>query len=201
MKATHVILVLLTLALGGCSGMRIVDSDVTSFSASTTQAVTLPVRYRFERLPSQQARATQSSALEALAQPVLEQAGLRRDDVAPDYTVQLDLRQFRDAQSPWDDARFVGAYQLYFPQPGRYGLLMRSPPLAFGVPESPYYRRELAVVVRRLADMQVVFESRAKHDGPWPDDAAILSAMLQAAMQRFPAAPAGARRVLIEIAR
>jgi len=201
MKTIKALLVLLTLALGGCSGMRIVDSDVTSFSASTTQAIALPMRYRFERLPSQQARAAQSSALEVLAQPVLEQAGLRRDDAAADYTVQLDLRQFRDRQSPWDDARFIAPYHLYYAQPGRYGLLMRSPPLGFWVPESPYYRRELAVVVRRLADMQVVFESRAKHDGPWPDDGAILPAMLRAALQGFPVAQNGPRRVLIEITR
>jgi len=47
----------------------------------------------------------------------------------------------------------------------------------------------------------VVFETRATHDGPWADSAQILPAMLQAALQGFPAPPAGMRRVNMEIPR
>jgi Domain of unknown function (DUF4136) len=186
--------------LAGCSGMRIVDSDVNAFSTSAAATVTLPAPYRFERLPSQQARAAHSDALEALAQPVLEQAGLRRDDAAARYAVELDLRTFRDPQAPWDDPRYVGGYAVPYPYWGRYGLIMSHPPLSLQF-EYPYYRRELGVVVRRLSDAQVVFESRARHDGRWSDDEAVLPAMLQAAMQGFPNAPAGLRRVVIEIPR
>jgi len=45
----------------------------------------------------------------------------------------------------------------------------------------------------------VVFESRASHDGPWSDCAAIVPAMLDAALQGFPNLPPGQRHVNIEI--
>ena len=67
--------------------------------------------------------------------------------------------------------------------------------------DMPYYRRELAIVLRRLADGVVVFESRARHDGLWHDDEAVLPAMLQAALQGFPTPPPGQRRVVVEIPR
>jgi len=200
MKKTTAALLSIALFVSGCSGMRIVDSDVTAFSTAATPAVVLPAPYRFERLPSQQAQAAQNAALEALAVPVLEQAGLRRDDAAPLYSVQLDQRSFRDPQAPWDDPRYVGGYTVPRMVPGHYGMLMIHPPLNLQF-EYPYYRRELAVVVRRLADAQVVFESRARHDGRWNDDVAVLPAMLQAALQGFPTAAPGLRRVVIEIPR
>ena len=190
----------LVLLLGGCSGMRIVDSDVSAFSTVAPSSVTLPVRYRFERLPSQQAHPAQSAALEALAQPALAQAGLVRDDAMPAYSVQLDLRVFRDPQAPWDDPRYVGGFVIAHPFPGRYGMQMYYPSLTMNF-DYPYYRREFSVLVRRLWDAQVVFQSRAKHDGRWSDDDAVLPAMLQAAMQGFPVPPAGLRRVVIEIPR
>ena len=79
-------------------------------------------------------------------------------------------------------------------------MLMRHPSLNMEF-EFPYYRREIAIGVRRLPDAQVVFESRARHDGRWSDDDAVLPAMVQAALQGFPVAPAGLRRVVIEIPR
>lgn len=190
----------MALLLSACSGMRIVDSDVTTYSTAATAALTPPLRYRFERLPSQQAQAAQSAALEALAVAALANAGMQRDDAAPQYSVQLDVRMFRDPQAPWDDPRYVGGYAVAKPTWGRYGLLMRYPSLNMQF-DYPYYRRELSIVVRRLSDAQVVFESRARHDGRWSDDEAILPAMAQAAMQGFPATPAGLRRVVIEIPR
>ena len=199
-RATTAGLVSLVLLLGGCSGMRIVDSDVTAFSTVAPATVALPVRYRFERLPSQQAQPAQSAALEALAQPVLAQAGLVRDDAAPAYSVQMDLRVFRDPQAPWDDPRYVNGFVIAHPVPGRFGMQMYYPSLTMNF-DYPYYRRDISVLVRRLSDAQVVFESRARHDGRWNDDDAVLPAMLQAAMQGFPAPQAGPRRVVIEIPR
>ena len=60
---------------------------------------------------------------------------------------------------------------------------------------------EASLVIRRLIDNQVVFETRAKHDGRWSDDEAVLPAMFQAALQGFPNPPRGLRRVTIEIPR
>ncbi|MBP6854480.1 MAG: DUF4136 domain-containing protein, partial [Rhodoferax sp.] len=178
----------------------IVDSDVTAFATGTGPAITLPAPYRFERLPSQQAQAAAAAALAGLAEPELASASLRRDDAAALYAVQLDLRTFRDPQAPWDDPRYVAGVARPYPFVGRYGILMRHYSLDLRF-DSPYYRRELAILVRRLSDGVVVFESRARHDGYWSDDEAVLPAMLRAALQGFPTPAPGPRRVVIEIPR
>lgn len=188
------------LALAGCSGMRIVDSDVTAYTAATAPALSVPVRYRFERLPSQQALPGPTAALEALAGPVLAEAGLQRDDTAPTHALQLELRSFRDPQSPWDDPRYVAGVARPYAIIGRYGMTMHHYALDLRF-DAPYYRREIALVLRRLSDGAVVFETRARHDSGWPDDEAVLPAMLRAALQGFPNPPVGTRRVVIEIPR
>ena len=200
MRWLTALLLALALVLSGCSGMRIIDSDVSAFSSATPPPVTLPAPYRFERLPSQQAQPAPTAALEALAEPELARAGLHRDDAAPLYTLQLSLRTIRDPQGPWDDPRYIGGYATPYPIVARYGVLMRHYSLDLRF-EAPYYRRELAIVLRRLSDGVVMFESRAKHDGVWPDDEPVLQAMLQAALRGFPVPPPGLRRVAIEIAR
>ena len=193
-------MLLASLLLSACSGMRIVDSDVSSFPTPAGLAITPGSSFRFERLPSQQAQAQQSGALESLAQAELERAGLRRDDAAAQYSVQLGLRMYRDPQAPWDDPRYVQGIAVPALVPMRYGPLMRHSSLSMQF-DFPYYRREVAVVIRRVADAQVVFETRAQHDGRWPDDEAVLPAMFQAALQGFPNPAGGMRRVVIEIPR
>ena len=187
--------------LAGCSSMRIVDSDVTSFSAAGAPAVTVPATYRFERLPSQQADAQRQQALETLITPALSQAGLQRTDTSPQYTLQVDVRVFRDPQAPWDDPRYIRGYIRPAPFATPYGYWMHYPSMTWWQADFPYYRRELHLVLRRVSDGQVAFESRAQHDGRWSDDAAVLPAMVQAALQGFPAAQPGPRRVVVEIPR
>ena len=189
-----------SLLLTACSGMRIVDTDVSNFPGPAAQAIPQAATYRFERLPSQQTQAQQSAALEALAQTALERVGLRRDDANAQYSVQLGLRMFRDPQAPWDDPRYVRGIAVPALVNTQYGMLMRHPSLSLQF-DFPYYRREVSIVVRRMADAQVVFETRAQHDGRWSDDAAVLPAMFQAALQGFPNPVAGTRRVVIEIPR
>ena len=193
------VLALATL-LGGCAGMRIVDSDVTAYPVSAQPSIVLPAAYRFERLPSEQAQGQARQALEALAEPELAKVGLRHDDGTALYSVQLDLRMFRDPQAPWYDPRYTGGFATPFPVMTRYGTLWRMPSLDMRF-DFPYYRREIHVVVRRLSDNQVVFESRANHDGRWADSQNVIPAMLQAALQGFPNPPAGMRRVNVEIPR
>ena len=57
MKFASTVLCAAALMLGGCSSMRLVDSDVVSFVPQAAAPITVPATYRFERLPSQQARA------------------------------------------------------------------------------------------------------------------------------------------------
>ncbi len=191
------------LLLAGCGGMRIVDSDVSSFTAAIgpTPAITLPAPYRFERLPSQQSVPAQQDALEHLLEPVLAQAGLQRNDAAAQYSVQVTVRTFRDPQAPWDDPRYVQGYVRAYPFMTPYGVWMRNPSMNVMQFDMPYYRRELHLVLRRLSDAQVVYETRAQHDGRWPDDQAVLPAMVQAALQGFPTPVSGPRRIAIEIPR
>ena len=200
MQYRTVVLVMVSTLLAACSGMRLVDSEVNSFAPPTALVIAQAATYRFERLPSQQAQAQQSAALEAIAQTALERAGMRRDDAAAQYSVQLGLRMFRDPQAPWDDPRYIQGIAVPALVPTRYGLLMRHPSLNLQF-DFPYYRREVTLVIRRTADAQVVFETRAQHDGRWPDDEGVLPAMFQAALQGFPNPPAGMHRVVVEIPR
>jgi len=86
-------------ALSGCASTYLLDNQVQSFS----QLAMLPAQptYRFERSLSQQMDPAQQ-ALEALADPALHKAGLRRDDAAPKYSVQVSARAER-VLSPYAD--------------------------------------------------------------------------------------------------
>lgn len=194
--------------LSGCATRWVVDSNVQSFS---TLPATVPAgaTFRFERLPSQQSGAAQESQaqLEAMAQPALERAGLQRDDAAPRYSAQIGARVSAEL-SPWADPwlqagpwgpRYSGWALGYghgpyrgFGYGGWYG--PGFPPAA-----NPWYDREVSIVLRELPSNQVVYETRARNDGPYSASPAILTVMFEAALQGFPNPPQGARRVDLEI--
>ena len=66
---------------------------------------------------------------------------------------------------------------------------------------TPYYQREVSLVLRDARSARVVYETQASHDGPWADNPTLWAALLDAALQGFPQAPAGPRRVVIEVPR
>ncbi len=199
-RTVNIVVLAVALLLAGCSTVRLVDSDVNTFPIPAVQSVTVPATYHFERLPSEQAEGPARDALETLAQPEFAKVGLQRDDKTPQYSVQLNVRVVRDPKAPWDDPRDTPAYATPYPTSGRFGTVWRSPSFTLAL-TLPYFRREVHVVVRRIADNQVVFESRANHDGRWPDDEHVLPAMFQAALQGFPNSPQRLRRVVVEIPR
>ncbi len=96
---------LLALLTAGCSGLRVIESDVrasaptaTPAPAPATASATPPAsapavepgaRYRFERLPSQAEAPAQADAIEAIAETKLKAAGLVRDDAQARYSVQV----------------------------------------------------------------------------------------------------------------
>jgi hypothetical protein len=172
--------------LSGCAAGYLLDNNVQSFSGLA--ALPASPTYRFERLPSQQASPVQSQ-LEAFADPALFRAGLRRDDAAPNYSVQVTAR-VRPVLSPWADP-WDGWGRHRFMHPG------------FGAPfrriDQPWFEREVSVVMREIHSSRVVYETHAANDGPLGDDAAVFPAMFQAAMQGFPVAPQGPRRVDIQV--
>lgn len=173
--------------LSGCASTYLLDNNVQSFSG--LPALPANTAYRFERLPSQ-AHPGQAQ-LEALADPALHRVGLRRDDASPRYSVQVTARMQR-VLSPWAEPwGWGGGFAFGGPHSGHWGPFPRM--------ESPWYQREVAVIVREIADNRVVYESRASNDGPWLDTNTVLPAMFDAALQGFPNAPAGPRKVNIQL--
>jgi Domain of unknown function (DUF4136) len=196
--ATYLIASLALASLSACSGLSLVDSEVSAFS--TLSALPANATYRFERLPSQQSVGERQAKLEGVAQAALAKAGLQR---APDtaqavpYTVQIGARTQRFDRAPWGDFA-MGLPGRDYVVTGN-GQVIYMPP--FPRADLPYYQRELSLLLREVATGKVVFEAHAKHDGRWADGDAVLPAMFDAALQGFPVPPAGPRRVNIEIAR
>ncbi|WP_158081319.1 DUF4136 domain-containing protein [Rhodoferax fermentans] len=185
---------MIVLLLTGCSGMRVVDSQVTSFAPARVPEGS---RYTFERLPSQQNKATAQDQLEAMAEEALAKVGLSRDDQAAGYSVQVSASQ--RAQQDVLDRPALG-WNLGW-MVGNGGVSVGRGALFPGLDVRTSYWREVGLVIRNRATQTVVFESHATHDGPWSDSDAVLPAMLDAALQGFPEPPTGVRRVNIEIAR
>lgn len=190
--------------LTGCGTMRLVENDVRSYA--TPPLVPVGARYRFERLPSQQANAAQQGRLEAMAQQALAKVGLQRDDAGASYSVQVSAGMKVDPYSPWDRPYDGWAPGWNF----GFGFGLHSGHMmiggshlmpGFGMPDRPYYWRQVSLIIRNVSTHQVVYETHAAHDGYWSDSEALLPAMLDAALKDFPAAPPGVRRVNIEIPR
>jgi hypothetical protein len=193
--ALPAVAVLAAALLSGCS-TYLLESNVQSFSG--LPALPANPTYTFERLPSQANQPGQST-VEALADQALFKAGLRRDDARPRYTVQVSARVQR-VLSPWADP---------WSDPWGWGWGGFGPHHAFhhhhfwGGPfpryEQPWFQREVGVVVRDKSSNQVVYETHAASDGPWLDNAVVLPAMFDAALQGFPNPPQGVRRVNIQL--
>lgn len=192
----------LVASLSGCATSWVVDSEVKSFSSLA--AVPPDATYRFERLPSQQADAARQESLEAMAATALEKVGLRRDDAKPQYSAQIGAR-VSVGLSPWADPwLFDGPWGGYgygyhgyarrWYGGGWYGGPGFIPPAA-----NPWYEREVSIVLRDIGSNRVVYETRARNDGPYNVSSAILPVMFQAALQGFPNPPQGERRVNIEL--
>jgi len=187
-------LALAALLSTGCATSYLLEAQVGSFSRPPVP--TAPFTYRHERLPSQAADAERAE-LEALADAALARAGLRRDDAAARYSLQLQARSQR-VVSPYTDPRdpwFGWAWAW----PGRgWAWSLHRP---FPRTEPDWYDRQVHLVLRDLASGQVVYETQAASDGPFFGQKAVFAALLEAALKDFPAPPEGARRVEVPIPR
>jgi hypothetical protein len=183
------VLLVFASTLAGCASYRM-NNTVQAFSG--LQALPANPTYRFERLPSQVVQPGQDQ-LEALADPVLHRAGLRRDDAAPRYAVTITAAVYQSA-SPYPDGGLtsVGVGLGVGGRGGSVGLGIGGP--LFGM-QQPWYARQVGVLLRDIPTGRVVFESRANSDGPWVDPNAAIPAMLEAALQGFPNPPPGLRNV------
>lgn len=179
--------------LGACTALNTLDCDVSSFG--DWPAGRAPGRYAFERLPSQQAQAAESDALEAAARGALAKAGFvptaARQE--PDVLVQIGARTTRAARSPWDEpVWFYGGFGSWRRGPwvGPYwGVTARSAPTR--------YEREVALLLRDRASGKPLYETRAASEGNSRSDAAIVAAMFEAALADFPKPALSPRRVSV----
>lgn len=201
MRKALLAIIFAVITLTGCGSMRLVDTEVRSFATPPTMPAS--ATYRFERLPSQQADTGRQDKLEAMAQQALMQVGLRRDERTPSHSVHVSYGMKIDAHAPWEQAEPWGwnlGWGIGWGGRGSSVMLGGGAPFGY-LASSPYYWRQISLVMRSLATNQVVFETHAKHDGRWSDSEAVLPALFEAALRDFPNPPAGVRRINIEIPR
>jgi hypothetical protein len=190
-RIAFISLVLAAGLLSGCATTWLVDSQVQTFSS--LPAIPANAAYRFERLPSQQSYGEQQARLEAIAQQALNRVGLRRDDAATRYSVQIGARAQREA-SPWQDTWPGMGGDYVVTATGQ--LVMMQP---FMRPELPWFRREVSLLIRDLGSNQIVYETHAVHEGRWADSVLVLPAMYDAALRDFPQATQGVKKVEITV--
>lgn len=188
--------------LAGCSGMRLVDNEVTSFAHWQGAGGTPGTTYRFERLPSQQAQAPSpydlsQDQLEALVTQKLEALGLVHRPDAALLTVQVGMTSVLQPGS-YGQGLYGGTGVSLGTGTGGSFIGLSFPVMRY---DPPLYLRELSLILRDSRSHAVVYETRARHSGIWSDGRAIWPAMLDAALNGFPNPPAGPRRVNVEIPR
>ncbi|MFM8610322.1 MAG: hypothetical protein ACKOCJ_07620 [Burkholderiaceae bacterium] len=175
--------------LSGCASTVMIDSEVRSFSQMRTLAP--PVPFRFEQPLSRSA--AQQAELETLALPPLQRVGLVRNDAAPRYSLRIEART-QPMVSPYATPYFgVGPLRGTLRWPG-------DPwhPWSMRLPEPSWTRHEVTLTLREIGSGQVAYETRAVSDGPWGPSPRILSTLVEAALQGFPAPPEGVRQVRID---
>ena len=139
----------LLLLLGGCSGLRTVDSQVKAVSTLPEGSTPLAdARYRFERLPSQ-TDPVETDSVEAIAEAELAEVGLVHDDANARYSVQLSTRMQPYSADPWgrpfDGGRLRGSIMIGGGLGGMYGLGMG---MGTGVSLSTQYRQYVTLLQR-----------------------------------------------------
>jgi len=224
----RVALLIAGLALGlltGCASVYRVDSQVQSFArwtdpaaptaAATSAIAQAPQLYRFERLPSQAAEnaARGQADLEAIARTALAKRGWTSAEpgVSARWSVQVGGGTVKlpraPWEEPWDGFGYGGGFGGFggFGFPGRdyvvtgSGQVIWAP--VFMRMDLPYYQRKVSLLIRNAGNGQVVYETHAAHDGRWNSSPELWGAMLDAALQDFPAPPAGVRQVNIDLQR
>lgn len=181
--------------LAGCASLRSVSSEVSSFGEwpAERQAGT----YAFERLPSQQAQASETEMLENAARPALEKAGFKpvAEGQQPDVLVQVGARDSRFVTSPWDDPLWWrGGFGYWRGGPWmspRWNLSMRY--------DFPRYESQVALLLRDRATGKPLYETRAATESGSRADAALYGALFQASLMDFPRLGMNPRRVVVEL--
>ncbi|WP_233252736.1 DUF4136 domain-containing protein [Limnohabitans sp. T6-20] len=186
--------------LTGCASMRIIDSDVVSVAAVPPGMSLQGAKYRFERLPSQ-VNNPEAGLAKQQAQAAMSAVGLVRDDAGAQLSVLVGFAGTQYLADPWGRPLPPG----WTPYGNVYMGNGLGPHIGLGMgmrfPPPTHYHREVSLIMRDLKTGQVVYETRAVHDGPWRDNTTIFATLFQAALANFPNPPTGLRRVNIELPR
>ena len=184
------------LLLGGCAGLNTLTAEVSSFGEWPADRAA--GSYAFERLPSQQARAAETEALEAAARSALAKAGFMpvATGATPDVLVQVGSRVGR-SDAPWADPFWWrGGFGPWRPNPWlgpRWGYSAQ-----FDL--SARYEREVAVLIRDRASGKPLFEARASHESASTSASApTLAALFSAALADFPKLGINPRSVTVTL--
>lgn len=187
---------IVTLGLAGCaSGPRIVAAEVRANAAQGPGAALLQaVHYRFEPQPPVAGQPAPAQ-IEALAQAALARVGAVRDDANARVSVQAHASVYAGWTSTWAEPSNA-SIALGFGTGWRGG----GVGFGFGGPlwwddSVPIYISEVSLVMRDLQSGQIVYDTRARHDGTWSNTPAVLAALFAAALQGYPAPPIGPHRV------
>ena len=191
------LLLVLGSTLTGCANVRLISSDVSSYSQWNEKKVT-PKTFVFERLPSQNANPKLQDDLESAALPALERAGLKWiDHGTPDLQIQVSGK--RTMYNP-------SSYDNWGPRMGVGGFYggRRTTGAGFFYSmhdmESDTYVFDVSVIMRDSKTKDVVYETRAHHEGVW-SDRNVRKALFDAALKDYPNAWSGSHRVDIEVPR
>lgn len=180
----------------GCASLNTLTAEVSSFGAWPAERK--PASYAFERLPSQQARASETEALEAAARAALARAGFvpAAAGQPPDVLVQVGSRLGR-ADAPWSDPFWWrGGWSVWRPHPWLAPRWTGSVHLDLNA----RYERELALLIRDRASGQPLFEAYARHESSATRASGnTLTALFDAALADFPRTGVNPRPVTVTI--
>lgn len=187
------------IALSGCASLNQVSSDVVGYGA--WPAGRAPGgSYVFERLPSQQAELTLQQQLEDAARAGFTPAA---DPAQAGVSVQIAMRNMRFERLDYSWGPWGGPWGPAWTVPGRrYPGFWGSP---WGPPwwgpayGTPWYEREVSVIVRERSGGQVLYEGRARSDGALSGGGALFEAMFRAALADFPQGNPSPRRVNVPL--
>jgi len=211
-----VLMAVTSLFLSGCNSMRIIESQVqtstqwlTGTSSQTTPAAT--AFFRHDRLPAD-ANSLQAGWAEVELEAALKPLGWTRNDIEAQYSIWIDVRaaEFiadpwgRPVRSPWFNRFNMSIGTGYRPHGVGFGLgwgVGMNTGMRAGFPPPSGYAQEVSIIIRDLKTSNVVYQTKASHDGPWSDHQNILRAMIAVALQGFPNPSPPNRRVDTTIAR
>ena len=177
-------------ALSACAtGPRTVDAQVRTVAAQPPGAAVLnQAHYRFDRVPPAAGQPAPDK-LEAMAQAALARVGLQRDDAGAAISVQVGATSGAYWADGWGRPLGWGprmSLGMGFGRGWRGGAFGWGMGWPLDDPSVPVYVSEVSLLMRDLRTGQIVYDTRARHDGPWSDTDNILPALFTAALEGFP---------------